>query len=208
MQYWDISTTYTANYIVQYENKLYYSLAGSNVGNLPDAVGGTKWALYLDPIVQVYNAIWTLLEAHVQLASMVKLGNRIKVSGDSRDPMKAEISDADLPELRVVPVSSSFHLQRTSNSSTILSRWRIQVSTGDQRVDAGLYALEWEIYRALKDWISTIMALTWNSKTYVKLARPLSAQHGVSMADLQRGIKGWSSIFEFEAEMWFTTSDL
>lgn len=208
MDFWQADETYAAGAMVQYGNRLYTSLQANNKGNLPDAEGSTWWKLYLDPITQVYYALWELLEAHAPLTAMVKVGNRIKFSGDNRDPMKDEVSSADFPELRVIPVASEPHPQRTSSGSSILKRFRIVVSTGDQRVDVGLFALEWEVYRALSQWAETLMALTWNDKTYVRLARPTTVEDGQTRTDLDRGVKGWSALWQCEVTMWFATADL
>jgi len=205
---WRQDAEYAQWAMVQHANRLYQSLQGENTDNLPTEADSEWWVLYVDPITQVYYALWSLLEAHEPLAQLVKVGNRIKFSGATRDPVKAEVSDADLPELRIVPVSSTPHLQRTSNASSILKRLRIEVSTGDQRVDAGLFAMEWEIYRALSTWAATLTALTWNSKKYVRLARPVTVQDGTAQADLERGIRGWAAVWECEVEMWFDTADM
>ena len=205
---WSLDETYSAEAIIQHGDALYQSLLAENEGHLPSEEGSTWWALYRDPIIQVHDALWALLEAHAPLASMVKVKNRVKLSGSNRDPLKAEISDADLPELRITPSSSKPHLQRTSNGSSLVKRFRVEVATGDQRVDAGLFALEWEIYRALSAWVQTLIVLTWNEKTYVRLARPITVQDGKSDVDLIRGIRGWSALWECEVEMWFTTLDL
>lgn len=208
MDFWQSDKIYAAGAMVQHGNRLYKSLQDANLGNLPDAISSTWWVLYVDPITQVYYALWELLEAHVPLAAMVRVGNRIKFSGANRDPMKDEVSGADFPEIRVLPVSSEPHLQRTSNGSSIVKRFRVVAATGDQRVDAGLFPLEWEIYRALSSWATVLMSLRWKDKPYVRLAKPISVEDGISRTDMERGIKGWASIWEVEVSMWFSTTDL
>ena len=206
MDFWNETTIYSDKDVVEFSNKLYYSKKDSNINNLP--TDNNFWQLYIDPIVQIYYALWDLLEAHQPLANLVKIGNRIKMSGDKRDAMKKEVGESDLPELRLLPVSSTPHTQRTSNTSSIIKRFRIEISTGDQRVDMGLFIIEWEIFRALANWAPTLQALTWEGKKYVVLARPTAEKDGFSQKDLARGIKSWSSVWECEIELWFTTTDL
>lgn len=162
----------------------------------------------LDPFTQVYDALWAMLEARAGITKMVRLKNRIKFTGSNRDPIKDQISYRDLPEMILVPGTGIPHLQRTSNSSSMLETLEIRVATGDQRIGEILYPLKWEVYRALSTWETLLLALTWNSKTFVRLVRPTSVQDGVAQADLNRGIKGWSTLWACEYEMWFATADL
>ena len=208
MNVWNATDTYPKWAITQHSNALYYSLQASNTGHSPVEAASAWWAAYVDPIGQMIEALWTLLEAHAPLTSMVKTGNRIKYTGENRDPEKRQIADADLPELRIVPVGSTPHPLRTSSSSTIVKRFRVEVSTGDQRIDAGLTALEWEVYRALVNWFNTLAALTWKDHPYVKQMKTNDVKDGKSQRDLERGIHGWAAVWECEVEMWFQTSDL
>lgn len=165
-------------------------------------------ALDTDPITLTYDKIVSMLEDHVGFSSLVKAGNLIRFSGKSRDPIKAEVSDADLPEVRVVARGGTPHIQRTSNSSSMLERFEVQIATGDQRLTAALFPVKWEVYRALAGWSAALGSLTWKTKTFVKLARPMDVSDGVSEDDLRRGIEGWSSIWAIEIHMWFDTTDL
>lgn len=158
----------------------------------------------LDPITQVHNAIWELLLAHPPFADAVKEGNRILFTGTSRGPIKDEVSTADLPEVRLVPAGAATQLQRTSNGSSLVKRFAIQVRTGEQRVDAGLYPLEWEIYRALADWTTVLLALKWSDYCFVKLCRPIGFAESLE----SNGITGWVSVWSCEVEMWFSTASL
>lgn len=160
-----------------------------------------------NPLVQVYDSIVDLLRSRERLRGMVRVGNVLRLTGDDRSPFKEETLSADYPELRVITTDATPHLQRTSNSTTIVKRYEVQVSTGDQRVEL-LLAIEWEIHRALSSWSTGLGELTWMDKQFVKLARPTQVQDGVSNVDLNRGVTGWSSIWTYEVEMWFTTTDM
>lgn len=141
-------------------------------------------------------------------ASTVKVGNRVKFTGDLGIKIKKEIATADLPEVRLISSSAAPHLQRTSNGTSVIATYEWQISTGDQRLDAVLFPLKWAMLRAMSDWQATLRALTWNSKTFVRLLRSGLAADGELESDLTRGVKGWSIIWSCTVELWFTTVDL
>ena len=162
-----------------------------------------------DPFTIVYNGIWSLLEASDEFTSMVKPGNRIKFTGDDRrDPLKREVSQADLPEVRLICTASTPHLMRTSNASTFKKTYEIQISSGSRMYDASCFPLEWIIFKALADWQATLLALTWCGKKFVISAVPGSIRNGIAESDLNRGITGWASIWAVDVEMVFATADL
>ena len=167
----------------------------------------------VNPIIQVYEALWQLLEADSDFTELVKAGNRVKYSTvDGVEPrvkpVKEIMQDADLPEVRIVSVSAEPHLQRTSNGSSMQRTFSLQIATGDLRYSEKLWPVEWAALRALSRWAETLLALTWNGKTFVKLVRPGAISEGRAESDLNRGISGWSTIWAITVDMWFTTSDL
>jgi hypothetical protein len=163
-----------------------------------------------NPLTAVYNALWTLLEQHRGFTALVRPGNRIKFAGARRDPMKAEICEGDLPEVRLTCTGGSAQIQRTSSSGSITKRFEVQIATGDQRLeyDAGVLAVEWEVLKAMHGWRAVLGALIWEDKAFVKTCKLLDVRVGVTDTDLNRGIKGWSAVWACEVEMWFATADL
>lgn len=161
-----------------------------------------------DPLSMVYSALWSLLEDTGDFSARVKDANRVKYIGKlDRLPEKDEVLTADLPEVRIVATGGIPHQRRTSNSSFLLKRFAIQISTGDRRLDAELFPVEWAVYKALADWPTPLMALLWEGSPYVKLARPLEITEA-PVGTPERGVTGWYTVFACEVEMWFTTSDL
>lgn len=161
-----------------------------------------------DPFTLIYNALWGMLESWPSFARMVRVGNRIKFTGKLREIVKHEVATRDLPEIRLITIDALPHLQRTSNSTSVLMTLQWQVSTGDQRLDAILFPLKWEMMRAMSRWETALNALVWNDKPFAKLYRSQLAADGQLQADLVRGIKGWSIIWSCTVELWFTTTDL
>ena len=161
----------------------------------------------MNPLRLVYAALWTMLEAHAPLTALVKYRNRIKYTGTALAPEKDTLSNADTPELVVVAAGFRPHLQQTSSSSSITIRWEIHVTSGDQRFET-LLNVEWEVYRAMRDWEATLSTLTFAGKRFVTLSRPLTARTRLDDRKLNRGIKGWTTVWACETRLDFTTSDL
>lgn len=161
-----------------------------------------------DPITLVWNALLDMLESHAGFMSLVKVGNLIRFTGKNRDPVKSQIGPADVPEVRLIPRGGIPHVQRTSNSSSMLETFEVQITSGDQRVDVALFPVKWQVLKALAGWAAVLGALTWKGKTFVRLTRPTGVADGVAEEDLRRGIVGWASIWTVEVHMWFTTTDL
>jgi len=162
-----------------------------------------------DPLSLVYEGLWNILEQSVDFTTMVKPGNRIKFSGNNRAPLKEEAMAADYPEVRITTLSSEPHLCRTSNGSSLKKTFAIQVLSGDQRVDAVDFPLEWIIYSALNRRYDTLADLTWKGKQFVKVLRALNITDNFAMGDATHpAIRGWVSVWACEIEMWFQTTDL
>lgn len=162
-----------------------------------------------DPITLVYDALWSILENSDDFTNAVLVGNRIKFSGTNTAPIKEETITNDYPEVRIVSVSSTPHIFRTSNGSSLVKQFAIQILTGDQRVTEKLFPLEWIIYRALVNGLSTLLGLEWNGKKFVKNVTPISVGDSFRTdRELTPAIRGWLSVWACNVEMWFNTADL
>jgi hypothetical protein len=162
-----------------------------------------------DPATLVYDSIWATLEAHSDFASLVLAGDRIKFNDAApRDPIKDNVLTADKPEVRLIGESTAFHFESSSSSTFWIVTYNLQVATGELRVTKKLFPVMWAAARALTNWPTTLRALTWNSKVFVHLARPITTSEGVDSVLMNRGIIGWSSIWAYEVHMHFTTSDM
>ena len=159
-----------------------------------------------NPIKKLYDALWEMLDDSTELKELVKPGNQLKWM--ENHTWKDQILDADLPEIQIVPVTVTPHLQRTSNMSSMLEQFAIRVATGDQRIDKNLFDIRWAVYGAMSNWATRLAALTWNSNKFVKLCRPRSITEGMIEGTADRGLTGWFSVWAAEVEMWFQTSDL
>lgn len=172
-------------------------------------VSNTHVDVVNNPLVMVFDAFWEMLEAHDGFTSLVPAGSRVKFNkAIDRDPSKDQMLPADFPEVRVVPTGLTPHLERTSTSSSVLMKLEIQISTGDRRVQKFLYPVTWAIYRALLGWKDKLAKVEYLGQKLVKLCKPTEVAEGVSNADLNRGIAGWSAIWSGEVELWFVTEKI
>lgn len=162
-----------------------------------------------DPYTIVLGGLYTLLLRQTELARRVNARNIITFTGADRDPIKPEVSEADLPEIRIVAIGSRPMEHGSSSLSTDTALFEIQVASGDQRLDHQHFPLKWEIFRAMRTGLdSTMKALRWNEKQLVLSTALVRATEGVLDSDLNRGIKGWSGLYGVEIEIQFRTLDL
>lgn len=166
----------------------------------------------VDPYTTVAAALWMILEADADFVAIVKPGNRIKFMGLARDPIKEQVSGADLPEVRIVVSSSSPHQKGSSNMTTDRVTFEIQVSSGDQRIDKWHLPLKWIVFKAMArarmKWTQLGTQIKWNGGRFISEVKAATATEGVSQTDLNRGIMGWSAVWAVEVEMFFALSDL
>lgn len=162
-----------------------------------------------NPFTMVYDALWTMLEAHPQFEQDVKPGNRIKYNSDKdRDPLKQAVAAGDLPEVVLIGTTVAANLMSSSSGSSCTRQYTWLVSTGDFRYNKYLAQVEWEIFVAMLNWRTVLTALKYADKNFVKQANIVSATMGASDRERNRGIIGWSAAWTVEVQMMFTTSDL
>lgn len=165
-----------------------------------------------NPLTLVFDALWSCLEESPNFISDVAAGNRIKFNlTANRNPQKQQINDSDLPEVVLTSTGGSGGLFVTSSSSRMVQRYSWVMSTGDFRIQNYLHQVKWEIFCGMTGWQSILGALVWplnSGKTFVKRTDLLDITEGLSNPDQNRGINGWSAIWNAEVEMAFTTQDL
>lgn len=157
-------------------------------------------SLSTDPITIAAQGIWTVLESHEPLASLVRMGNRIKLDDTNRDPGKANVSTTDLPELAVFPTqwepTDNQGRVATSNGRFLTVTFSIAIATDKLRTGdpSGIYPVLWEVIRAL--WIarntvpgSPDVFYLWPSAGNFELG-----VRGANQGDPASGVAGWASM--------------
>ena len=162
-----------------------------------------------NPFTLVYDALWSMVEAHPQFLHDVKVGNRIKFNSDvSRDPMKDAIALGDLPEVVLISENGQANMYNTSSTSMITRSYAWLVSTGDFRLTKILSEVEWQIFCAMHGWPEKLASLQWAGKNFVKKASIVSTSSGYSDPERNRGIIGWSAVWRCDVDMYFNFTDL
>ncbi len=163
----------------------------------------------VDPFSLVYERLWEVLESHAPFRRAVREGNRVKLSGRDRGPLKKEVAPADLPEVRIIANSITLGLNNTSSSSRMTVVYEVGIATGDQRLTASVFPVLWETIRAMsQEELTTRLAeLEWDGTAgFVKRVTVGPAAIGVTDRDLNRGVAGWSSLLSIETDLWFARS--
>lgn len=166
-----------------------------------------------NPLTQVTDALWTMLEANSTFATLVPEPNRIKY--DNRSPEKRAAQKADYPLVRIRESTAAAHLYHTSNTSTFVKRYTIEIATGEQSYEStgpntGIHDVEWNVIRALADWPAQLTGLVWDvdDSTFIKQCRLLTAEQTLDNPELNRRIRGWSTIWIGEVLFAFSTANL
>lgn len=158
-----------------------------------------------DPLSLVYEGLWKLVEDFEPFKDAVREGNRIRLDGRSRNPMKANVQAADLPEVILHPQGGESNLHANSSESRLTRRFAFLISTGDMRIDYLHFPLQWHVLRALTNWKEKIGELVWKGHAFLVDVNMPDTQEGESDPDRNRNIKGWSSIVTIETVMEFPT---
>jgi len=165
-----------------------------------------------DPFTAVEGQIQGLLTDSSDFTKDVKAGNRIRYVGGFRDPEKEEVASADFPEVRIIAGGMAPHIENTSNSSRMITKYMIEVRTGTKVLDKTHYPLIWAVFKAMTKWklrMDTLTIAENASGTFVILVRPIGeTTEGIERGEISKGIEGWFAIWTIEVDMFFATSNL
>jgi hypothetical protein len=158
-----------------------------------------------NPIRLVYAALWDLLEANSLFVSHAK--KTIKFIGTAMYPELDSVSEADLPEVRIVLAGLTPQAYNTSSSSRLTITFQIQVATGSILFASAL-DMQWIVYCAMHNWREHIEALTWNGKPFARKTTTDEVQDTERNRQLNRGIRGWATVWQGTVDCWFDASDV
>ena len=119
-----------------------------------------------DPLTQLHEALWDLLEADTDFAALVPAKNRIKYVGtDALKYPEAGSRQADgYPQVTIQPASGSVHyLYASCAADKLHERFQVMVWTGAKPASylqgsryQGLFPVKWCIYKAMRAGLLTI----------------------------------------------------
>lgn len=157
----------------------------------------------LTPFDLIYAAIIVELKAD----SDFKENTVIAFDDVVRNKLKAGVQTADLPEVVVYLSNVTGNLTANSSSTKISTNWRYMVSTG-QYNSRIIHRLVFNVVRMHKRWHEVFGALEWRGKTFVKDARLVSGQTGLSNSEQNRNISGFAAVLDFEVDLVLNSVDL
>jgi hypothetical protein len=157
-----------------------------------------------NPITPVRDSLWTLLEANTAFTTLVPVGNRIKLS----DAPKRGAQFSDFPCVTIEPNKGLTVKDWTNTDADLRKIFRVKIATGDGDPDKQ-EELEWVIFVALKDWETTMAALSWNGHTgYVKHCGVYDQEETLRERDLTVTETGWATVWEGECWLSFPHGDI
>ena len=163
----------------------------------------------MDPFSLTYQALWTLAEGNSDLASRVKLRNRIRYDRNDRNPEKRVGADADYPELVLVSDGMRGNIHQTSSTSMTVRLYSWYITTGDMRLTERLLPVEFALFKAMCGWQDVLGQLEWSGERFVKRTNLLTITNGVLRPEQRsHGPMGWAAIWSIETEMHFATKNL
>jgi len=160
-----------------------------------------------NPLYQVYNALWTLLESESSFTSLVPAGpQRVKyTSTTDRLPRLDGGLTADYPMVEIVLLGMRTQAHATSNGSLIVARWGVNVLAGDRRMGE-LFDVTFAVYKALVNWQAHVKDFTYDGTAFhVGRCKALDVNEAIHPGD---GIAGWVSVWQGETDIWLSTQAL
>jgi hypothetical protein len=145
-----------------------------------------------DPFTQVYNGLWDLLELNTELASLVKIGNRIKCTSDGKGD-KEKYTNSDLPEIIIRPAAGTSEIKSTSTHTQITQTYAVICTSGDLHIDKSFFPVKWAILNALTDATNCLN---------LQFVRQVILEDSIDGRNTER-FPGWNTAFNIKVEMWF-----
>jgi len=165
-----------------------------------------------DPFSQCYDLLKSLIFNNNDIARLIRPANAMMFTrepGRTRQvlPLKAEISEGDLPEWRLLPTGGTPKVGRSSDHSSWLQKYSMQIATGDLDVEAekGLFPLSFALWCAWASWAPMFASLTFHDTPFVHLAQAIEATQGIAIENENRGIRGWATVWQVQVDIWLPT---
>ncbi len=167
----------------------------------------------INPIEDVMNAMWTMLESKADFLALFPHGTVHQVRYTTTkeyasDPDLNELAPADYPICRIVVQSATPTTEFASSTSGLTVRYAIEICTG-QQYQSKAFAACWAIYRAMLNWRSSVRdAVTWNSNGCVFDVNSEGIDFGATKPVVDRGTNQWIPVWTTTVRFAFSTADL
>lgn len=162
-----------------------------------------------DPFTLAEQYVVDALQASDAVTNIMSAVNIIQFDVDNL-PTDDVSSEVDLPAALIQPASMSQSLSYASNAVHIQTTYSLDLNTGRYDLHTYMNPLRFALISAFTDMLysATMQTITWNSKKFIVDVDLLPGEIGISDVSVNRGIAGFSAVFQFVIEMVFTRDDL
>ena len=161
-----------------------------------------------DPYTLLLRSAWMFLRARTDFCALVPLGNQIDYLGDAGDPEKESKGEADFPYVRVIVARSGPGQANDSASISDRMTIQVQVKSGDKRLHRLHNPLRWIVLKAMVGAQVGFPKIMWNGMYPFWRLQVESVEDGQLQNDLERGIIGWSAVWQCSVDMRFDRNRL
>jgi len=159
----------------------------------------------MNPLQQLYSALWSQVTRSARLSELVVEGNRVRYDEtSSRDPLKQSPQvPGDMPELALIVEGTSLvNTHFNSRDVRVVKRYAWIITTGQFGLQL-LHDVEWHLLCSLVDWRQPLGELELEGKRFVTRTDVLETTQGISNPELNRNLIGWSALWRCEVECVF-----
>ena len=162
-----------------------------------------------NPLYDIHNAFWDMLEDKSYFTDLVKAGNRRKLTTAKWDFFQEHAQPADYPEVTIVQTGVEAGDRALGCNGTALRLiYEVWIATGEQPADS-FWDVQWAVFRAFMDWEDHVGALTWDDpEGKVWNCDLLNSEDSLLNKRLNREVKGWSCAWRGAVDCDFTHSTL
>jgi hypothetical protein len=163
-----------------------------------------------NPLGLVHNGLMAVLDADATLQTLLgnKPGNIARWLGSSRVSDPEDLISDDHPRLSLLEKGTENLVHHSSSHTEWHVKWELQVSTAEQWLHT-LIDINWRIFVAIKGWKTYFDAnVLYNGEPLVFQLKTTETTNILDRNELNRGIRGWSAIWNGVTKMQFTTSEL
>lgn len=165
-----------------------------------------------DPFTLFHSKIGDIFKASVPLQTLIAniKKNYIDFAEGRNDPRKTNIAESDLPEVVHIAVGSVPHLSFSSSGVEVRHQFRLEVNTGNFNIGDLYYPLEFAILGVMlqANFGQELRSLQWNGRRFVIDVGVSGIERGLSDSSNNRGISGWTGIWNIDSQMHFERADI
>lgn len=156
-----------------------------------------------DPFSITYEYLWGLVEGYPPWAEMVRVGNRLHLNKNSRNPFKDTLKAADLPQVTLLPTESNNNLHSNSSTAVIVQNFTLGINSGELQVNKVYFPLKFYTLQALACFRLDLGSVKWKDYPFLKKLEVPQATDTISELDENGNIISWDSLVTISCEMWF-----